>query len=54
MDKSSFYVVRQIPACEDEKKESDYHLNMNLYLDEYVKAFYYAQNKGLFWEFFIN
>ena len=49
-----FYEVGKIPVCEDEKKKRDYHFNMNLYLDEYVKAFHYAQNKGLFWGSFLS
>ena len=49
-----FYSVGQIPVCKDEKKRKEYNFDMNLYLDEYVKAFHYAQDKGLFWGSFLS
>lgn len=49
-----FYTVGQVPVCEDERKAKNYQFDMDVYLDEYVKAFRYAQKKGLFWGSFLT
>ena len=49
-----FYGVGKIPVCQDEQKKSAYHFNMDLYLDNYLKAYKYAKSKGVFWGSFLT
>ena len=49
-----FYTVGRVPVCQDIKKKEAYHFDMNLYLSEYKKAFYYAKDKGMFWGSFLS
>ena len=49
-----FYSVGKIPVCADEKKQKDFHFDMEGYLQNYLKAYYYAKNKGLFWGSFLT
>ncbi|MBE5884788.1 MAG: radical SAM protein [Lachnospiraceae bacterium] len=49
-----FYSVGKMPVCEDEQKKLSYHFNMDLYLDNYIKAYKYAKSKGVFWGSFLT
>lgn len=44
-----FYGVGQIPVCEDKAKRDAYHFDMEAYVNDYIKAYKYAKEKGLFW-----
>lgn len=48
-----FHSVGKVPVCLDEKKKQAYHFNMDLYLDNYLKAYEYAKSKGVFWGSFL-
>lgn len=48
-----FHSVGKVPVCLDEKKKQAYHFNMDLYLDNYLKAYEYAKSKGFFWGSFL-
>ncbi len=48
-----FHSVGKVPVCLDEKKKLAYHFNMDLYLDNYLKAYEYAKSKGVFWGSFL-
>lgn len=49
-----FYAVGKIPVCIDEKKKDLYHFDMDLYIEEYLKAYNYAKSKGVFWGSFLS
>ncbi len=49
-----FYAVGKIPVCEDKEKRDAYRFDMDLYVDNYLKAYYYAQRKGVFWGSFLT
>lgn len=49
-----FYSVGKIPVCQDQEKKNAYEFNMNLYVAEYLKAYYYAKEKGMFWGSFLT
>lgn len=49
-----FHSVGKIPVCLDEKKKQAYHFDMDLYLDNYLKAYEYAKSKGVFWGSFLT
>ena len=49
-----FYSVGKIPVCDDKRKQNNYHFDMNAYLNNYLKAYYYAKGKGLFWGSFLT
>lgn len=49
-----FYAVGKIPVCDDIKKLSKYSFNMDSYIDNYLKAYFYAKSKGLFWGSFLT
>ncbi len=49
-----FYDVGKIPVCMDERKKSSYYFDMDLYVDEYIKAYIYAKSKGIFWGSFLT
>lgn len=49
-----FPSVGDIPVCEDEKKMREYTFDMDLYADEYVKAYRYAKEKGVFYGSFLT
>lgn len=44
-----FYSVGEIPVCEDNLKKDSYNFDMEAYVNEYIKAYKYAKEKGLFW-----
>ena len=48
-----FYGVGRIPVCDDEQKQKSYHFDMEAYLKNYLQAYYYAKDKGLFWGSFL-
>ena len=48
-----FYSVGEKPVCVDEMKQKNFHFDMALYLDNYLKAYYYAKEKGVFWGSFL-
>lgn len=49
-----FYSVGQIPVCDDKAKQEAYSFDMNRYIDNYLDAYHYAKNKGLFWGSFLT
>lgn len=48
-----FYSVGKIPVCEDLDKRKSFHFDMDLYLDNYIKAYHYAKDKDMFWGSFL-
>lgn len=48
-----FYSVGKVPVCADEQKRQAYNFDMDLYIDNYLKAYEYAQSKGVFWGSFL-
>lgn len=44
-----FFSVDKIPVCEDSDKRKAYIFDMEAYIDNYLKAYYYAKRKGIFW-----
>lgn len=49
-----FYSVGKIPVCIDEQKRQSYHFDMDLYLDNYLRAYKYAKSKDVFWGSFLT
>lgn len=49
-----FYGVGKIPVCDDEVKKKNYHFDMDKYIDNYLEAYNYAKEKGLFWGSFLT
>lgn len=49
-----FYSVGKVPVCVDEPKKQSYHFDMDLYIDNYIKAYKYANSKGVFWGSFLT
>lgn len=49
-----FYGVGKIPVCQDKEKRLSYHFDMEKYLQCYIDAYHYAQDKGLFWGSFLT
>lgn len=49
-----FYSVGKVPVYLDEQKKSSYHFDMDLYIDNYLKAYKYAKLKGVFWGSFLT
>lgn len=49
-----FYSVGRIPVSHDEDKKKKYHFDMDAYLRNYLDAYYYAKEKGLFWGSFLT
>ena len=49
-----FYSVDKIPVCDDEKKKKSYSFDMDGYLKNYIEAYHYAKEKGLFWGSFLT
>lgn len=48
-----FYDVGKVPVCEDEEKKQLYHFDMDLYIENYIKAYKYAKSKEIFWGSFL-
>ncbi|MDR2720602.1 MAG: SPASM domain-containing protein, partial [Nitrososphaerota archaeon] len=48
-----FPTVDKKAVCEDNDKLADYSFDMESYLDNYIDAYYYAKEKGLFWGSFL-
>lgn len=49
-----FYSVGKNPVCEDDEKRNAYHFNMERYIEHYLKAYNYANTKGVFWGSFLT
>lgn len=49
-----FYSVGKKPVQDDIQKQKAYHFDMNAYLSNYLDAYYYAKEKGLFWGSFLT
>ena len=49
-----FHSVGRIPVCEDNAKRDAYHFNMDEYVDNYLKAYKYAKDKGMFYGSFLT
>lgn len=49
-----FYSVDKIPVCEDIDKKDLFCFNMDVYVENYLKAYYYAKEKGVFWGSFLT
>ena len=48
-----FPSVGTIPVCEDEEKIFQYSFDMDTYLDNYLDAYWYAKEKGMFYGTFL-
>ena len=48
-----FQSVGQKPVCEDPIKLASYSFNMDGYVDNYIDAYRYAKDKGIFWGSFL-
>lgn len=49
-----FYSVGKVPVCKDELKRYSYSFDMEAYVENYIKAYYYAKEKGVFWGSFLT
>lgn len=49
-----FYSVGKVPVCVDEQKKREYNFDMDLYIKNYLKAYKYAEAKGVFWGSFLT
>ena len=49
-----FYSVGKKPVCDDPIKQSHFSFDMKEYVNNYVKAYNYANKKGLFWGSFLT
>lgn len=49
-----FYSVGNIPVVNDKIKKSNYFFDMDSYVDNYIDAYEYAKQKGLFWGSFLT
>ncbi len=49
-----FYSVGKIPVCDDLEKQKKYSFDMDVYIKNYIDAYYYAQSKGVFWGSFLT
>ena len=49
-----FYSVGKIPVCMDEKKRRQFSFDMRAYVNYYLEAYHYANNKGIFWGSFLT
>lgn len=48
-----FFSVGKIPVCKDEIKKHSFSFDIEAYVENYLKAYYYAKEKGLFWGSFL-
>ena len=48
-----FPSVGEIPVCNDLEKSKNYHFNMDKYVDEFVVAYHYAKELGMFYGSFL-
>lgn len=48
-----FYSVGKMPVCKDKEKKNLYCFDMDLYLENYLKAYKYANTRGVFWGSFL-
>ena len=49
-----FYSVGKIPVCDDETKQRNYSFDMDAYIENYLDAYHYAKEKGVFWGSFLT
>ncbi len=49
-----FYSVDKVPVCDDKTKKNKYSFDMDSYVDNYLKAYYYAKEKNVFWGSFLT
>lgn len=49
-----FYSVGKRPVCDDPEKMAAYQFDMNKYISNYLEAYRYAAEKGLFWGSFLT
>ena len=49
-----FYGVGKIPVCDDPEKLAEYNFDMDKYVENYLDAYKYAKEKGLFWGSFLT
>ena len=48
-----FPSVGTYPVCDDREKLSSYNFDMSKYLDNYIEAYHYAKEMGVFWGSFL-
>jgi len=48
-----FPSVDKIPQCDDSRKKSSFHFDMDAYVDGFIEAYHYAENKGIFYGSFL-
>ncbi len=49
-----FYAVGEKPVCQDKQKQQSYSFHMEQYLSQYLEAYQYAKEKGMFWGSFLT
>lgn len=49
-----FPSVDAVPVCDDAAKLKEFEFNMDAYVDEYIKAYRYANEKGMFYGSFLT
>ena len=49
-----FYSVGKKPVCSDLNKKDSYRFDMDLYIENYIKAYRYAKALGVFWGSFLT
>lgn len=49
-----FPAVGTKPVCDDDKKLREYKFDMDTYLDNYINAYHYAREKGVFYGSFLT
>ena len=49
-----FYPVGHVPVCKDIAKKKAYSFDISRYVDNYIKCYYYAKAKGMFWGSFLT
>ena len=49
-----FYDVGKIPVCNEKSKKDSFSFDMDKYVETYIKAYYYAKEKGVFWGSFLT
>ena len=48
-----FYSVEKIPVCNDTEKKNNFNFDMDSYINNYLEAYEYGREKGLFWGSFL-
>lgn len=49
-----FYSVEKVPVCDDLEKRAAYSFDMDAYVSNYIEAYHYTKEKGMFWGSFLT